>query len=187
MNKDVHSAKEVFVSNRNQVFVGLIIVLLGVLFLLGMLFEFNVWAVFWPLLLILLGLWLILRPRMVTAGTAVTQRFIGDVKRSGNWTVVDEDITLFIGGVKLDLTEAMVPLGETRLTVSGFVGDVSLVVPEDTGVAVHSSAFISNVRMGETKEESILTPVNLKSVDYKLRERQIRLQVNAFVSDVKVR
>ena len=173
-------------SNRNQVLVGLIIVLLGILFLLGTLFDCNVWAIFWPLLLILLGLWLILRPRMVTPGTAVTQRFIGDVKRSGSWTVTDEDITLFIGDVKLDLTEAILPPGETRLTVSGFIGDVKLIVPEDVGVAVSSSAFISNVKMGADKEESILTPLHLKSADYKLRERQIRLEVNAFVSDVKV-
>jgi hypothetical protein len=61
--------------HRNRLFWGLVLILLGTLFLLqtmGVL-AWSVWAYFWPLVLILLGAWILLRPRVAGKKTLETE------------------------------------------------------------------------------------------------------------------
>jgi lia operon protein LiaF len=64
---------------------------------------------------------------------------------------------------------------------------VRLIVPEDVGVSLSSSAFVSDVRLFGRKRDSILAPVRMTSENYETAERQVRLETTAFVGDVKVR
>ena len=173
--------------HRGQVVLGAFLVFIGLLVLFGNVLGVNLWRLFWPLLLIALGAWFILRPRMLEEGTAVTQRLIGDVKRAGELRLQDEEIFLLIGDVKLDLREAIWPEGETRLRVLGFVGDIELRVPENVGVALASTAFVSSVRWADRKEEGIFLPLQLQSEGYELARQRLRVEVIHFVADVKVR
>lgn len=173
--------------HRGQVVLGAFLVAIGTIILLGNLLGVNLWRLFWPLLLIALGIWFILRPRMVEEGTHVTQRLLGDVRRAGPARVEDEEIFVFIGDVKLDLREAIWPEGETRLRVLGFIGDIEVRVPENVGVALSSTAFVSSVRWADQKEEGIFMPLQLQSQDYEMARQRLRLEVVHFISDIKVR
>lgn len=174
-------------NNRNQMLIGVVVIILGVLFLLGNLFNIDIGALFWPVLLILIGLWVIFRPRMVPEGTAVTQKFLGDIERAGPWTVTNEDFSNFIGTLKLDLRQADILPGDTYLRFSGFIGDVDIIVPEDVGVFVDSAAFVSDVKALGNKQESFLSPVRLKSGNFSQAKRRLHLKVNSFIADVDVR
>uniref|UniRef100_A0A7C4PWE7 LiaI-LiaF-like transmembrane region domain-containing protein n=1 Tax=Bellilinea caldifistulae TaxID=360411 RepID=A0A7C4PWE7_9CHLR len=59
----------------NRLFWGLILILLGTLFLLQTLgvLSWSVWTYFWPLVLILLGAWILLRPRLATQNSSEVQ------------------------------------------------------------------------------------------------------------------
>ena len=92
-----------------------------------------------------------------------------------------------VGDVTLDLTRAVITPGETRLRVRCFVADVRLSVPEDVGVAVTSTAFVSEARFFERKRESILTTMRLISDNYELAERRVCLENTAFVGEIRVR
>ncbi len=111
---------------------------------------------------------------------------LGDIRRSGEWDVSDEEFWVGIGDVRLDMTDAAIPAGETLLRVWSFVGSVRLTVPEDVGVSVSSSAFVTDARMSGQKREGILTPVRLASDNYDSAERSIRLETTSFVGDVRV-
>jgi lia operon protein LiaF len=173
--------------HRGQVLLGAFLVAIGLMVLLGNLLGVNLWRVFWPLLLIGLGAWFILRPRMVEEGTAVTQRIIGDIRRGGEGRVQDEEIFVLIGDVKLDWREAIWPEGETRLRILGFIGDIELRVPENVGVSLASTSFISSVRWLDRKEDGIFLPLQLESEHYDLARQRLRIEIVHFIADVKVR
>lgn len=173
--------------NQGQMFLGAVILLLGALFLIGNVFNIDIGDFCWPIGLILLGVFLIVRPRMVQEGTAVTQKFLGDIRRDGVWDVEDEEIWGLIVDLEYDLLQADVPSGETRLRFVGFIGDLELVVPPDVGVAVSSTAVVSEVKMPAAKEENFLTPLRLQTENYKTAERRIHLETTSFISEVKIR
>ncbi|MFO7680031.1 MAG: cell wall-active antibiotics response protein LiaF [Chloroflexota bacterium] len=173
--------------NQGQFYLGIIIVLAGVALLIANVFHIDLGILCWPTAFILLGVFLILRPKMVEPGTEMTQKVLGEIERSGNWQVVDEEFWYFVGDIELDMTKADIPDGVTKIRTIGFVGDIDIYVPAEVGVAVSSTAFVSDVALPDRKEENFLTPVNLRTENYKLAEKKILLQATCFVGDIKVR
>lgn len=179
--------KQMSVNNRGQIIFGTIIIVMGLFFLVDNLVNIDIGAFFWPLLLIGLGIWLLARPRTTGPDTAVTQRFLSEDDRSGEWMVADEEFQTFISDLTLDLTKAEIPQGETRFRFLHFVGDIELLVPESVGVRIRSSAFVSSVNLNGHKEDHFLSPVDWQSDNYKLAEQQIYVDANGFVNDVTIR
>jgi lia operon protein LiaF len=167
--------------------IGSLAIVYGLFLLLGQIFNFNGWALFFPLLLVALGVWLIMRPRMLGPQGQVQTRLLGDIVHNGSWQVVPEEIWLAIGDIHLDLTNANVPSGETIITSFGFVNDIRVVVPEGVGIALHSSAFVSESKLYDDKESAIFMPLDRKSDDYDTCSRKVVLRTNHFVADIKVR
>ena len=64
--------------NKGQIFIGILIILIGLMSLIGSIFDVDVGAFCWPIGLIALGVWLLLRPQLVSPGTAVRLKLLGD-------------------------------------------------------------------------------------------------------------
>jgi lia operon protein LiaF len=173
--------------NQGQLLIGIFLISLGLMFLISTIFDIRLGAFCWPAGLILLGAWLLLRPRTVPADTAVTYRIIGDIERYDPWQVSDEEIWSFIGDVELDMTEAVITDGETRISVYGFVGDIKMTVPADVGVTVSSYAIASSTNILGQKNDGVLSPIHVTSDNYKAADRRIRLEATFIAGDVKVR
>lgn len=173
--------------NRGLFFWGIALIVAGVAFLIAEMAGISGWALFWPLLLIGFGLWILLRPRMVSKDTYIEQTFVGDLRRRGAWQAGNEEFTSFVGDVDLDLTEAEFPNGEARYRVTGFVGDVKVRVPADVGVQVESSGFVSDVEVFGQKISHIFEPVHYTSPNFATAEKKFRLSTAHFVSEVKIR
>ena len=84
--------------NQPQVWFGVLIILLGVVFLLGTLFNFNVWTYCWPIGLIALGVLFLVRPRTIGPNADSTSVVLGDIRRDEAWKVRDEEFWAIIGG-----------------------------------------------------------------------------------------
>lgn len=173
--------------NKQQVFIGAVIVLIGVMFLIGNIFDVDVGLLCWPVALIAAGILLLMRPQLLDPDTPGQLRLLGDVHRRGEWQVTDEEIWVGIGNVRLDMTDADVPVGETLIRIFSFVGDVRVSVPEGVGVSVSSMAFVTDVRGLGRKGDYIMTPFELSSDDYESAERRVRLETLAFVRNLRVR
>ncbi|MCK9911716.1 cell wall-active antibiotics response protein LiaF, partial [Microbacteriaceae bacterium K1510] len=81
--------------------------------------------------------------------------FIGDIHLGHDyWDLVPLNISHFIGDTVIDLTRANIAPGETRITVSSFIGDVKVFLPTDSdiGIQVVSSAFIGDSKVLGRKE-----------------------------------
>jgi len=172
--------------NQGQLILAVVIIIVGVAFLIGNVFDVDVWALCWPVALILLGLWVLFSPRIIGTDTTARQKLLGSIRRYGSWQVQAEEFWIGIGDVKLDMTQAEIPLGETELRVWNFVGDVRLTVPPEVGVSVSSSAFIADVRVLGRKRDSFLAPVRMSSENYETAERKIKLETTSFIADVRV-
>jgi predicted membrane protein len=174
-------------TNTGALVLGALIIAAGLLFLLGNVFRFDAGELCLPVGLILIGSFLLLRPRFVSAGVRSSQVLLGEIRRNGAWRVADEEYWMFVGDIDLDLTQADIPAGETRLRLFAFVADTDIIVPQHVGVTVVSTAFVSDLKLWNGKRESFLAPVTEVSENWATAERKVRIEATYFVADVTVR
>jgi predicted membrane protein len=173
--------------NKHQVFLGIAIVLAGVMFLIGNIFDVDVGSLCCPVALIAAGILLLMRPQLLDSDTPGRLKLLGDVRRRGAWQVSDEELWVGIGDVRLDMTDADVPVGETRIRVFSFVGNVRVLVPEGVGIAVSSTAFVTDVKVLGRKGSYLATPFERFSDGYEAAERRVRVDVFSFVGSLQVK
>lgn len=173
---------------RGEVLVGVLLVGIGSLALLSTLFNVDFGLVCWPSFFILLGIWIIVRPRMVSEDTNVHLIFLGDLNRSGEWKVEDQEIWSFITDANLDLSQAVIPEGETSIKMYGFIGDIDVTLPADVGFKFDSFGFITNARIANQKQTGFfMQPVREMSAGYETAARKVNIELISFIGEVKIR
>ncbi len=172
---------------RGMVVLGGFLIFFGLLALASNLFQVNFWTYCWPAGLILVGIWVLVRPNMVSKDTNVSFHLLGDVKRNGAWSATTEEFWIGIGSLELDLTNAIVPLGETKISVYSFVGDLKILIPANLGVKVETGGFISTLKMGDQKQDIFLTSVEVATPGYDQAERRLIIDTVRFVGDSKIK
>ncbi len=128
----------------NRLFWGLVLILLGTLFLLQTLgvLSWSVWAYFWPLMLILVGAWILLRPRL-----------------AGNKTMETETLAVPLQAA----TEAAVEFnhGAGRLLVSDGAGAAQLLEGSFVGGVRHSLQQEGALARVKLSVDPAITPMNI--------------------------
>jgi lia operon protein LiaF len=122
-------------------------------------------------------------------GVETRSGFIGDIYLGRDyWTLKPMNVNLFIGDTVIDLTKAQIPFGETRLTVSAFVGDVKVLVPGDSDLSfkVNSSSFIGDIRVFDRRTGGFLRSLDEQLPDYAEADKKIFLQCNLFIGDIQI-
>jgi predicted membrane protein len=173
---------------RWQVIIGMILILLGIIALMNQVFpNFRIGRFFGPLVLIGLGLLLIFRPRIAGPDVIVQIPILGDIRKTGIWEVTQHEIWWFVGSSRLDFTEAVFPKGNATIKIFGFVTDLKVILPDDVGLRVTSSAFVSEYNGMQGKQERFLSLLEDQSANFHSAEKRVDLQTVAFVSEIKVR
>ena len=116
-------------------------------------------------------------------------RFIGDVHIGQDyWELQPMNISHFIGDTTIDLTKAQIPVGETKIYISCFIGDVKVFVPGDTsvGIRVVSSSLIGDVRVWDQKRGGLFNSMSVETPYYGDTDKQVVLVASAFIGDVRV-
>ncbi len=173
--------------NPGLLIFGGFLILLGLSSLFSTLFNIDLWALLWPALLILLGVWLLLRPRFGGPAGGIDVSLFGEVERSGAWKASNEEFWTFVGDVKLDLTGAEIAPGETIYRFNGFIADVDIYLPQGVGLSVGANGFVSSIKLPGEKRDRFLIPFEWKSLNYDSAERKIRLETLFFVNDLKIK
>ncbi len=171
---------------RGMMAFGIILIALGLIALISSLTGFDFWAICFPTGLILLGIWVLWRPRMVRGDTEIHFQLLGDVKRTGAWTVQKEEIWSFIGDVVFDLSQAQVPTGETTLHAYNFIGDIKIYVPAGVGLSLVADGFLNSIKWMGAKQDNFFTTSHLTTPGYDQAERKVRVEVTSFIGDIKV-
>ncbi|XID93286.1 cell wall-active antibiotics response protein LiaF [Paenibacillaceae bacterium WGS1546] len=116
-------------------------------------------------------------------------RFIGDTHfGSDYWELKPMSISHFIGDTTLDLTKAQIPVGETKIYVSSFIGDVKVFVPNDlsVGLQVESSCLIGDVKVLDQKRGGLFNQMTVETPSFGDTEKRVILIVSSFIGDVRV-
>ena len=172
--------------NNAQIIFGMVVILLGVSIILGMFFDINFFAVCFSVGLILIGVWILVRPRFLPEDSNLRLLIFGDFRRKGDWQVQGEEIWMFIGDIRLDMSEASIPTGTTSFRIMAFIGDINLKLPEDVGLHLSSYAFVNDIKIDGKKKDYIFVPMDYKTDSYDAAERRIRLETMCFIGDIDV-
>ena len=172
---------------RFEFLVGTLLVLLGIAWLGGSILGIDIWSLCWPAGLILLGVWILARPRLLKDGGRAQFLLFGDVRRRGEWSLTNEEIWMGIGDVDLDLTQAYIPPGESTLRVFAFISDIDLLLPPGTGISLTSYAFVTDSKILNQKRDSFVLPIEVESEGYSVAQQKIRVEVFGFINDIKAR
>jgi hypothetical protein len=172
---------------QGQIVIGALFLIAGLLLLLGGVFDVDVGVFCFPTGLILLGIWILLRPYLLGPDTAFRLSLFGPFRLDGEWKVTEAELWFFIGDVRLDMTAAEIPPGETPIRIFAIASDTRLLVPKGIGVSIESLAFVTDAKVLDHKKEGIVSPVQWSSDGYETAERRVRLETIGFVSDIKVK
>ena len=173
--------------SKGTLIFGLALIVLGLVILVGNVTGIQTWAICWPSAIILVGLWMVLRPQMIGSDVGLQQKILGDIKRRGEWQVCEEEIWLGVGDIELDMAQAQIPVGETKLRLFGFVNSIEVIVPETVGALVRSTAFLTDGDAFGRQEDRFLGTFEARSADYEAAERRVQIEATYFVADLKVR
>jgi len=171
--------------SRGVMIIGIFLVVMGLLALISNLLRIDFSAVCFPTILILMGVLVLLRPRMVKEGTDVNFILIGEYKRSGLWKVGTSEIWSGIGEVKLDFSQADVPPGETFIHIYHLIGDVSLRTSDQVGLSLTANGLINTVKWWGAKQDNFLNEVQLATPNYDQAERRVKVEVTTLIGDIK--
>jgi predicted membrane protein len=171
---------------QTQMLLGSVLVGFGFLILMSNLLDIDFGVICWPSILILVGILIIVRPRIAPEGTDVRMFLFGDMRRSGEWDVIDQEIWSFVGDIELDFTRANFPEDEVNFQLYHFVGDVDIIAPEDIGISISSMGFVTEARLEGKKRGGFVTPVRYTSENFESAANRIRLEMISFVADLKV-
>lgn len=174
-------------SRRMQFILGSLVLLFGLLLLLENLLDISFWQFCWPIGLILLGIALLLGPRLRLFGSNTNVRFFGGVNRKAAWRAANEEIWMFVGDIHLDLTTVELPEGETTLRIIGFVGDIDLVATPETPLSIAANGFLTSGKIFGRKEDTFLSTQRFTNEGYPEASSRLNVETLFFVNDLSVK
>ena len=191
----------------NGTLFGIILIGIGVLLLLDNMYivDFGeVMHTYWPVLIILLGLSLIVRRSSSRGGQGVPSEGLhegsaSDADRlSASMVFGDYNVTLrsksFRGGnvsttfgdIDLDLRDVQLAEGEQSLRLDGVFGDTMILLPRDVAFAVHSSTTFGDVSIHDQRRGGVSPSLDYASPDFATASRKLRVVVSRVFGSVTV-
>jgi len=175
-------------THARQIF-GLILIIIGLLLVLDN-FDIDIFNYFWPGLIIVLGLYLLYRgARKKTAADSMHSEFrvFGDTSHTGFSGEIDgSELNHFIGDTELNLSGAQLKPGVNTLSISNFIGDIKVLIPEGMAVEVHCSGAFGDYYLLDNKEDGIFVSATGKTPGYDAAEKRLRINCSVFIGDIKV-
>jgi len=185
-------------------FGGIVIIIIGVLFLLD---EFRLLDVgeLWPLAIIALGMWMIIKARSRRNGDSShdhgfgDQTFISDtdnVLQSNTFgdvkvTINSKDfksgeIRTIFGDVKVDLTKLDIKEGEQALRLNTIFGDIKISAPKELPLLIYSSNTAGDLKIFDEKRSGWRQTMTYKSENYDTATKKLKIITGQIFGDVKV-
>lgn len=169
---------------RRKIF-AIVLIIFGSLLLVGQITGINIDAIFWPLILILVGLILIFRPQAIKM-EGVRYAFAGDWEVDGRWDLNTGEVRAFAGDLTVDLRDIDLPEGETVLNFKGFAGDIRVYLPQEVGLSVKTNTFVTDARIEGDKTDYVFTGMDYETEGYKAASKKFRLEATAFAMEIDV-
>jgi Predicted membrane protein len=118
-------------------------------------------------------------------GTSYT--FVNDSTfKSENWMVRPMNEHVRIADYKFDFTKAFIPEETIPIRLSGWVGDIKILVPDDLAYRVAVRAKVGDTKIGNKKWDGILRNISYQTENYDEAVRRLDFDFDFQVIDVSI-
>jgi lia operon protein LiaF len=173
--------------------------------------EFWSWT--WPLLIIYFGLSIVFNRNSGLIVVDLSEKFddefnkgnvkkkikkislstkqkhlIGDIRLGKSpWQIEDLNTWVGVGDISLDLSTAMLKEGVNTIDLSGGIGDVKILVPENLPIKVNADVKLGEVKIFDNKQSGISRFVSYESDNYALAEKKVEIYVQLSIGDIRIK
>ena len=191
-------------AKSSELFWGVLLITLGVLFLLDKLDIMDIgdfFRIFWPVILIAVGLRLILNRNAgaMASGsqenltpsdeqTVKYSKMFGDVKlRLESQDFNGGSISIMIGEMALDLSQSNIKAGEKILSLNGVIGEISVILPKTLKVSVKANVTIGDIKILDTTDDGFFINRTYQSEGYETAKKKLYISVSQVIGDIEIR
>lgn len=190
-------------SKSRELFWGLLLISLGAIFLLDKLDIMEVgdfFRIFWPVILIVIGLKLILNRNAngsaesskknltLSEQTVKYSKVFGDVKlRLDNQDFNGGSISATIGDIDIDLSQSNIKSGEKNLSLNGVIGEISVILPKTLKVSVKANVTVGDVKILDTADDGFFINRTYQSEGYETAKKKLYISVSQVIGDIEIR
>jgi predicted membrane protein len=172
--------------NRISLLIGSGLIGIGLISIIDSIFHINLWALFFPLLIIAFGIFIIIRPSKISEKTEFIFKFIGEITRDGYWQVSAQEIWCFVGDMTFDFRHADIPEGVSEIKILNFVSDIDIYKPENGVLQVTNHSFVSDTKSNGQKRDLFLTPFHYQDPEFAESNHKVVLDIWSFVGGIKI-
>lgn len=196
---------------RGRYWFGGLLILLGIILLLD---NAGVWGFhdvvgrFWPVLLVLWGVSILLRQRSSKTENQGerTGQFVGNMHTASSQEYLSEtnvfgevevrvssrnfrggNVSTVFGNIVVDCLDAALAEGENTLGVSGVFGNIEVIVPKVMPFALNANTLFGTIFLNDDKRSGIAPTLNHESPEYHSATKKIRIRVSQVFGEVHVR
>ncbi|MEI3608652.1 LiaF transmembrane domain-containing protein [Pseudogracilibacillus sp. SO10305] len=139
---------QIWTNGMQAIIPALIFLIVGIMLLINIWIEFNLWQILWPFLLIMFGLSIIFSRRewkqaLDEADEIHLTTFLSGIESiNGSKNLSGGSVLSVLGGIQLDLRHAQLTENGAVLNVTTILGGVELIVPEDVHVEIKGTPIL---------------------------------------------
>ncbi len=103
-----------------------------------------------------------------------------------NMNLHNVEISIGFGDVEINLHGGKLSEGLNRLIISGFLGDIRILVPKEMEVFVHASNFLGDLVILDRRSDGFGNNLDVQTVNYNEASNKLYIAANCFLGDIKV-
>ncbi len=103
-----------------------------------------------------------------------------------NWTVEPLDLWQGVGDYHFDFSRAFIPEEDTLIKLSGWVGDIDILLPGDVAFSLVARCSVGDFDILGKTQEGISPYINYKSADYDDAKRKLTFEFDFKVLDLHI-
>ncbi len=112
---------------------------------------------------------------------------IGDLHLLSRFELKDMTIRNAIGDIKIDLSKAIIPDGETVIVVNGWIGDIDIYIPDDLDISIQAMVSLGELDIFDNNQSGFNRSISVTTKDFKDAPKRVKIVLALFIGDIDVR
>ena len=187
---------------RNNLFLGILLIAFGLFFLLdnlGVADFGDLLHDYWPLLIIVWGLNILLRYRssparpMAPSQPSVDKDSLNESVAFGNhYSNISSNafkggsISTVFGNCDIDLTKSVFAEGEHILKIHGVFGDTNVLLPGNCAVSVTAKAFLGSLVIFGQRKDALASELTVATPNYDSSPNRLKISISKALGSARV-
>lgn len=100
----------------------------------------------------------------------------------------DVNIQTGIGDTIIDLSNTVLPKGESTIFIRNIIGKITILIPYDVEISVHHSALFGSVQILDiNKPSSLNRSIKIQTADYEGALQKVKILTSMIIGDIEVK